>query len=93
VSTSLRVVSPALTAIAFACLTARRVGRFATFVRASPSARRLSFAAAGVELRRMVREGEQVSAKKLFEAEPCVVELYLRLFESFASSRDRVGRF
>ena len=39
-------------------------------------------AAAGVELRGMVREGEQVSPKKLFEAETCGVELCLGLFES-----------
>ena len=38
-------------------------------------------AAAGVELRGMVREGEQVSLKKLLEAKPCGVELCLGLFE------------
>ena len=40
-------------------------------------------AAAGVELRGMVREGEQVSPKKLIEAKPCGVELSLGLFEPF----------
>jgi hypothetical protein len=38
-------------------------------------------AAAGVELCSVVREGEQVSAKKFFEARPCGVELRLCLFE------------
>jgi hypothetical protein len=36
-------------------------------------------AAAGVELRGMVCEGEQVSPKKLIEAKPCGVELCLGL--------------
>src|SRR5262245_50719136 len=40
-------------------------------------------AAAGVELRGMIREGELVSVQKLFEAEACSVELCLRLFEPF----------
>ena len=38
-------------------------------------------AAAGVELRGMVREGEQMSPKKLIEAGPCGIELSLGLFE------------
>src|SRR5882672_3714489 len=38
-------------------------------------------AAAGVELRGMVREGEQVLPEKLLEAKPCGVEVGLRLFE------------
>jgi hypothetical protein len=33
-----------------------------------------SIAAARVELRGMVREGEQVPAKKLIEAKPCGIE-------------------
>jgi hypothetical protein len=36
-------------------------------------------AAARVELRSMVCEGEQVSPKKLLEAKPCGFELYLGL--------------
>ena len=38
-------------------------------------------AAAGVELSGMVREGEQMSPKKLIETKPCGVELCLGLFE------------
>src|SRR5262249_36369713 len=38
-------------------------------------------AAAGVEFRGVVREGEQVSPKKLLEAEPCGGELPLALVE------------
>ena len=38
-------------------------------------------AAASVELRGMVREGEQVSLKKLIEAKACGLELCLGLFE------------
>ena len=38
-------------------------------------------AAAGVELRGMVREGEQVFFKKLFKAGSCGIELCLGLFE------------
>ena len=38
-------------------------------------------AAAGVELRGMVRESEPVSPKQLIEAKPCRVELCLGLFE------------
>jgi hypothetical protein len=40
-------------------------------------------AAAGVELRGMVREGEQMPLKKLIEAGPRGIELPLGLFESF----------
>jgi hypothetical protein len=38
-------------------------------------------AAADVELRSMIRKGERVSLKKLFEAKPRGVELRLGLFE------------
>src|SRR5262245_60972949 len=40
-------------------------------------------AAAGIELRGMVRERKRVSAKKCFEAKLCGVELCLRLVEPF----------
>ena len=45
-------------------------------------------AAAGVELRCMVREGEQVLPEKLIEAKPCGLELNLGLFESPLRGQD-----
>ena len=45
-------------------------------------------AAAGVELRGMVREGELMSPKKLIEAKPCGVELCLGLFEPLLRDQD-----
>src|SRR6516225_11151549 len=47
-------------------------------------------AAAGVELRGMVREGEQMPPKELIEADPRVIELFVGLFEP-ALRNQRIG--
>jgi hypothetical protein len=67
-------------AMASACLTARRVERFSTFARELERPP-VVVAAAGVKLRSMIREGEQMSSEQLFEARPCSFKLPLALFQ------------
>src|SRR5262249_56707504 len=58
------------TAIAFACLTARRVGRLATFARASSRARRQSLPLAVEKSARRAREAARGSSTSVSQPNP-----------------------